>query len=121
MANFFLTPTRTWELLAGSLTALYLSGQKTKSNNFLSVLGLLFILISVFLYDKNTPFPSFYTLLPIIGVVLLIVYANEDTLIAKFLGNKVLVKIGLISYSLYLLHQPIIHLYHMYSLLLLNL
>ncbi len=113
MANFFLTPTRTWELLVGSLTALYLSGQKTKSNNFLSVLGLLFILISVFLYDKNTPFPSFYTLLPIIGVVLLIVYANEDTLIAKFLGNKVLVKIGLISYSLYLLHQPIFAFYRL--------
>ncbi len=111
MANFFLTPTRTWELLVGSLTALYLSGQKIKSNDLLSFLGLLFILLSVFFYDKNTPFPSYYTLLPISGVVMLIIYANDDTLIAKFLGNKSLVKIGLISYSLYLIHQPIFAFY----------
>jgi peptidoglycan/LPS O-acetylase OafA/YrhL len=111
MANFFLTPTRTWELLVGSLTALYLSDQKTKSNNFLSFLGLLFISMAVFFYDKNTPFPSFYTLLPITGVVLLIVYADENTFIAKLLSNKNLVKIGLISYSLYLIHQPIFAFY----------
>tara|TARA_B100000579_G_C22821398_1_gene850849 strand:+ start:221 stop:2080 length:1860 start_codon:yes stop_codon:yes gene_type:complete len=111
MANFFLTPTRTWELLVGSLTALYLSGQKIKSNDLLSFLGLLFILLSVFFYDKNTPFPSFYTLLPISGVVMLIIYANDNTLIAKLLGNKSLVKIGLISYSLYLIHQPIFAFY----------
>tara|TARA_B100000575_G_C23028520_1_gene592233 strand:- start:31 stop:1128 length:1098 start_codon:yes stop_codon:yes gene_type:complete len=42
---------------------------------------------------------------------MLIIYANDNTLIAKLLGNKSLVKIGLISYSLYLIHQPIFAFY----------
>lgn len=107
MANFYLTPTRAWEILVGSLTAIYLSNKKISSNNLLSLIGIFLIVFSIFFYDTKTPFPSHYTLLPIVGVVLLIIYANEKTLIAKFLGNKILVKIGLISYSLYLIHQPI--------------
>lgn len=106
-ANFYLTPTRIWELLIGSLTALLIFKKEIKSSNFLSIIGFFIITLSIFIYDKSTPFPSVFTLVPIIGVVLIIIFGKEGTLISQILGNKFLVKIGLISYSLYLFHQPL--------------
>ena len=78
-----------------------------KNNNFFSILGLLAILISVFTFDRSTPFPSFFTLLPVVGTMAIIIFANEKNLVAQFLRNKFFVSVGLISYSLYLWHQPI--------------
>ena len=51
--------------------------------------------------------PSSYTLSPIIGVCLIILFSNKDELITKILSTKLFVGIGLISYSLYLWHYPI--------------
>lgn len=48
-----------------------------------------------------------YALVPVIGVVLLVMYAEKDTLAAKLLSTKGFVGIGLISYSAYLWHQPL--------------
>ena len=49
-----------------------------------------------------------YALVPVLGVVLLVLYADKDTLTAKLLGTKALVGIGLISYSAYLWQQPLL-------------
>ena len=59
------------------------------------------------MFDANTPFPSFYALLPVLGAVIFILSANKDTYVARILSTKVFVGIGLISYSAYLLHQPL--------------
>ena len=107
-ANFYLAPTRIWELFAGSIAAFIVQKQGVQKNNFLVLLGLAAIIFSVFAYDENTPFPSIYTLVPVLGVVLLILYGAKDTLATKLLGNKTLVGIGLISYSAYLWHQPLL-------------
>ena len=56
---------------------------------------------------KTTPFPSFYTLVPTVGTALILLFATEETLMAKLLGSRVMVGIGLISYSAYLWHQPL--------------
>lgn len=106
-ANFYLAPTRAWELFAGSIAAFTVQKNGVQKNNPLALLGLLAIIFSIFAYDENTPFPSLYALVPVIGVVLLILYAEKETLTAKFLSRKVLVGIGLISYSAYLWHQPL--------------
>jgi peptidoglycan/LPS O-acetylase OafA/YrhL len=106
-ANFYLIPTRAWELLAGSICALLLLKTDPKKNEVLSLAGLMMILASIFLYDEHTPFPSFYTVLPVLGTALIILYATAGTLTARLLSGKAMVGLGLISYSTYLWHQPL--------------
>jgi hypothetical protein len=70
-------------------------------------LGVSLILYSVFSYSNVTPFPSLYTLVPTLGALLIIVFATQETLVGRFIGNKVFVGIGMLSYSAYLWHQPL--------------
>ncbi len=110
-ATFFLLPTRAWELLLGSFVAFLLHKNEVRTpqwlNNALSALGLIAILYAVFTFDEYTPFPSLFGLAPTIGAVLIIVFALPGTLVNSLLSSKLFVGIGLISYSLYLWHQPI--------------
>jgi len=106
-ANFYLALTRAWELLAGSLAAFMVQARGVKSSNTLSLLGLIAVISSFFIYDNTTPFPSVYALLPVAGVILLILFADVETLAAKILSARIFVGIGLISYSAYLWHQPL--------------
>ena len=107
VANFYLAPTRAWELFAGSIAAFIVLKRGVQSNNFFSLTGVALIILSIFAYDKTTPFPSLYALVPVVGVVLLILYADKSTFAARLLSMKVFVGLGLISYSAYLWHQPL--------------
>jgi len=112
--NFYVLPTRGWELLAGSILA-YLEiteGGEIRFkykilNLILPSLGLLLIGHSILFFNDEMFHPSFYTLSAIIGVCLVIWFSNKDELITKILSTKLFVGIGLISYSLYLWHYPI--------------
>ncbi|MES3023174.1 MAG: acyltransferase family protein [Pseudomonadota bacterium] len=112
-AAFYLLPTRGWELLIGALIAYYLANQKGKAGvaravaEPLGLLGLLLIAVAVFGFDRNTPFPSLYTLAPTLGAGLIILFSTQDTLVGRLLGNRALVSVGLVSYSAYLWHQPL--------------
>ena len=106
-ANFYLAPTRAWELFAGSIAAFIVQKQGVQKSNLLATCGLAAIIFSIFFYDETTPFPSVYALVPVLGVVLLVLYADKDTLVARLLSTKGFVGIGLISYSAYLWHQPL--------------
>ncbi|WP_300512961.1 acyltransferase family protein [Aliiroseovarius sp.] len=106
-ANFYLIPFRAWELFAGSICALLArDGAALKENGLLGGLGLGLIAASVLLFDSATPFPSLYALVPVIGTVLVILYATPSTLPGRLLATRPMVGIGLISYSAYLWHQP---------------
>jgi peptidoglycan/LPS O-acetylase OafA/YrhL len=111
-AAFYLLPSRGWELLMGGLVAFYL-GRTGREEcvkglcEFGGWLGVFLILFSVFFYDKTTPFPSFYALVPTLGTALIILFATQQTTVGKLIGNRVFVGIGLISYSAYLWHQPL--------------
>ncbi len=111
-AAFFLLPTRSWELLIGSFAALYLS-KATRADfskggrECAGWLGITSILYSVFTYSKETPFPGFYALSPVLGTMLVILFGTQQTSVGRFLGNRAFVGIGLISYSAYLWHQPL--------------
>lgn len=106
-ANFYLLPTRAWELLAGSICAFLQFGKDQKRNNILSALGLTLIVFSMFAFDHNTPFPSVYALASVVGTSLIVMYGSSGTWVATLLSTKPLVGIGLISYSAYLWQQPL--------------
>jgi peptidoglycan/LPS O-acetylase OafA/YrhL len=110
--NFYVLPTRGWELLAGSILAYFeiTLGHRSKNktlNLILPSVGGFLIGHSILLFNDKIFHPSFYTLSPIIGVCLIIWFSNKDELITKILSTKLFVWIGLISYSLYLWHYPI--------------
>jgi peptidoglycan/LPS O-acetylase OafA/YrhL len=110
-AAFYLLPFRAWELLLGSLLAVRVVPKLGNGllRNVLAVLGVLLILLPLFLYSPETPFPGAAALLPCIGTAMAI-YANEDgsTWMGRVLALPPLVGIGLISYSLYLWHWPVL-------------
>ncbi len=105
--NFYFTPSRLWELLAGSLCAAILYQRPQMRSEGLAALGLALILFATVVYDASIPFPSVYTLVPVVGTCLIILFAEQSTLTARLLGLRPLVAVGLISYSAYLWHQPI--------------
>ncbi len=119
-ATFYLLPTRAWEILLGALVAYYHAHGKGVAragavSQSLSAIGVLLIVFSVFVFDENFPSPGLTTLAPTIGAVLIILFAFEGTITHRFLGSRAMVGVGLISYSLYLWHQPIFALARIYS------
>ena len=114
-ANFYLTPTRAWELLAGSIAAFIIRKQGARSSNLLSLIGLSAVVFSIFFYDESIPFPSLYALVPVLGVVFIILFADRVTLVGRVLSTKIIVGIGLVSYSAYLWHQPLFALTRLYT------
>ena len=122
--NFYILPTRGWELLAGSILAYYEITLGHRNKNKKIIFDITFSWISfnhtfnIFFSDFQvvTPdtklkeeifHPSLYTLSPIVGVCLIIWYSDNNELITKILSSKFFVGTGLISYSLYLWHFPI--------------
>ena len=109
--NFYLPFSRFWELAVGSILAYRELYYKPSNENFASkslpMIGLYLIAYSILFFDAKTPHPSFHTLIPIIGVALIIGFASKDELVGKVLGSKPFVWVGLISYSAYLWHFPI--------------
>ncbi len=111
-AAFYLLPTRGWELLVGAFIAFYFANGSNRNpakvlSEVAGVIGIMLIIYAIFVFDKQTPFPSLYTLVPTFGTALILLWATQNTFVGKLLGNKVLVGIGLISYSAYLWHQPL--------------
>lgn len=112
MAAFYLLPARGWELLVGAAVALYLSAPRAElpraGRELGGALGLSLILYATFAFDEKLPFPSLYTLVPTVGAALIILFAAPDTWVGRWLGSRLPVAIGLISYSAYLWHQPLL-------------
>jgi peptidoglycan/LPS O-acetylase OafA/YrhL len=110
-AAFYSPLSRFWELMVGGVLA-YLVRQKSewlsKYSNQRSAIGLLLILISVFMLNREFAFPGYWALLPTLGAFF-VISAESDSWISKYiLGNRLLVGVGLISYPLYLWHWPIL-------------
>ena len=110
--SFYFFHTRIWELLTGSLLA-YLEvklghrREHKKLNLIFPSVGLFLIGYSILFFSDQMLHPSFYTLIPIIGVCLIIWFTQKNEIITKLLSTKLFVGIGLISYSMYLWHYPI--------------
>ena len=113
-------PTRVWELLIGTLVAYYeiknyKSNLLKQFNNVFPLIGILLLIISFYIFNDNTKHPSFISIIPVIGTgLILISKKTENNLIFKILSIRFLISIGLISYSLYLVHFPIFAFYRIY-------
>jgi peptidoglycan/LPS O-acetylase OafA/YrhL len=107
---FYLIFSRAWELLIGSILGLGFVPEARSSlqREMGGVLGLLAIAVAVYAYDSTTPFPGVAAVLPCIGAALVIWAGQGSTLVARLLSVRPLVFLGLISYSLYLWHWPLI-------------
>ncbi|MGY4491788.1 acyltransferase family protein [Pseudomonas sp. TE3610] len=117
-AAFFLLHMRAWELLAGGLLAVLPTGRRVMANwicQAASLVGLAMLALATFTYDQSTAFPGLAALLPVLGT-LAIIWASgqQPTWVGRLLGSKVLVGIGLISYSWYLWHWPV-HVFARYA------
>lgn len=116
--NFYVLPTRAWELLAGALTALHGARPAVQPQSHalhnrpvtregLAAAGVAALVTSFGWFDGNTPFPSVYTLLPVLGTVLIIRFGGPQSWVGRVLAQPALVGVGLVSYSAYLWHQPL--------------
>ena len=107
-AAFYLLPFRGWELLAGAGLARLeqVRGRAAPSGakSYLPLFGLALIFASFILFNAQTPHPSLITAYPIVGTMLIIWYGGGTDVLTRLLSSRLLVGIGLISYSLYLWH-----------------
>jgi SGNH domain (fused to AT3 domains) len=108
---FFLSPFRAWELLVGSLLAFNAVPiiRSRALREVIAGVGLLAILFACFAYDAKTTFPGFAALLPVLGAAAIMhAGASGSSLVGGLLQWRPVVYVGLISYSLYLWHWPLI-------------
>ncbi len=108
-ASFYLPLQRFWELLIGTLCARWtagrLQGNRTQ-RELLAAAALGLLLLAVPGLDEHIPWPGPWTMLPVLATAVLLVTA-PGTRVGKVLSSAPLVWIGLLSYGLYLLHQPV--------------
>ncbi|WP_241149129.1 acyltransferase family protein [Photobacterium sanguinicancri] len=113
---FYLLPTRAWELILGGLVTFYnrKNIEKSEKDSFASIaykslpiIGLFLVAHSMVFIGHDVPHPSFITLLPVLGTCLFIMFSHKGELSNDVMSLKPIVGVGLISYSLYLWHQPV--------------
>lgn len=107
---FYLVPYRAWELGLGALIAVgALPVPGRVARELLSALGLAMIVAAMMVFDGKTPFPGIAAALPCVGAMLFL-YATSGghTLAARLASLRLAVFVGLISYSLYLWHWPVL-------------
>lgn len=113
---FYMIYTRAWELLLGTMLALKIFPESSLRwlHHTASVIGLALMAWPIHNYTKDTVFPGLAALAPCLGAAL-IIWAGTygPSIVGRILSWRPIVFVGLISYSLYLWHWPIIILRHM--------
>ena len=110
-ASFYLLPARIWELGGGALLALReLSPTSITSRaaKWAPATGLAAVMLSIFLMPLHWHHPGLFTVVPVLGTALIIRYSHGGEPVGRWLSSRPMVAVGLISYSLYLWHQPVL-------------
>lgn len=109
-ASYYLLPTRFFELMLGGALAVYLYQPRALGKTMARGCGLVgygLIVWALLALNPEAPFPGINALIPCLGAALLILAGSGDVR-SRLLDNRPMVAIGLISYSLYLWHWPLI-------------
>ena len=110
-AAFYLLPSRAWELLLGAMLAM-LIGRLVAGplvREAAGWTGVVLVCAAIFFYGDRTPFPGVAAFPPCLGAALIIFSSEtQPSLVGRLLSWKPVVFIGLISYSLYLWHWPLL-------------
>jgi hypothetical protein len=111
---FYSPFSRAWEFGVGSVVALYISSKSALNKDrpglsWVAPFGLLGILLSAFLINKDMVFPGYLALIPVLSTAALLTQgASVSWVNTRLLSNKILVAMGDRSYSWYLWHWPMI-------------
>jgi peptidoglycan/LPS O-acetylase OafA/YrhL len=100
--SFFSPVARAWELSLGGVLAIYKNGKPMAGNKYFSNLGALILFICFLVIDNQNSWPSIYTILPVLGSLLILFDSSAVSLTSRILASRTLVYIGRISYPLYL-------------------
>jgi len=112
---FFLLPMRAWELLLGTAIALrsWRLAENARRRNIASLVAVGGIIASIVFFDGGIRFPGFAAALPALSTaVLLDANRGEKSVPSRLLSAGPIVALGLVSYSLYLWHWPLLAFAH---------
>jgi len=117
VASFYLLPTRAFELLTGAIAFFILNkiDARNVSENHRSaikIIGFLIIISSGLFLPIGINYPNYLTLLPLLGTFMFLV-VRRDKVITPLISQSIMLKIGLASYSIYLIHQPLFAFYRL--------
>jgi peptidoglycan/LPS O-acetylase OafA/YrhL len=110
---YYLLPTRSWEMMLGGVAYLYPLTLQAQKKKLLEWLGVLLIVASYFFISKDSPWPGYLALFPVLGAFFILQAQRNDSVITN---NFICQKIGTWSYSIYLWHWPFVVTIFYYSL-----
>ena len=102
---YYLLSSRAWEMMMGGVAYLFPFALKEKRKKWVEWFGLALIAGSYFLISKDSPWPGYLAIFPVLGSFLIIQAQRNDSLVTN---NIVFQKLGVWSYSIYLWHWPLV-------------
>ncbi|MGS3344860.1 acyltransferase family protein [Citrobacter amalonaticus] len=102
ISSYFMIYSRAWEMMLGGIAFLYPLNVNENKRRYIEFIGLALIVVSMMVIDDKTPWPGKMALIPVFGAYLVILAKSNNTILSGELINR----LGLWSYSIYLIHWP---------------
>ena len=118
-AGYYLPQYRAHQLLAGSITYFIVQHYPLATSNAarsIGLLGIIVMLLGLFCISSESAYPGLLSLIPTVGTVLTLYAGSKNNIVSNALQNRILVGIGLMSFSLYLWHWPILVFLRLYKI-----
>jgi len=105
VSSYFLLPTRAWQMAFGGVAFLFPLSLQPKHAFKIEWVGHFLIIMSCLFISQDFMWPGYWAFIPVFGAFCIIQANNQESIIT---GNKLFQYIGMCSYSIYLIHWPII-------------
>ena len=104
-SSYYLLPARAWEMMVGGIAYLYPWSVSEAKKKRLEIVGMMLILTSYIFFSSDNLWPGYLALFPVLGTYLVIITNRQES---NYTNNRVFNFLGKCSYSIYLVHWPII-------------